>query len=217
MANTETQQNIEAMGASLRGVFYDFSKDYWQANCEFLHEGVGMVCMLGVAESQLVSTTDREAQYDSLVSVIFDARQRNAGKFIWQVTQAQRGGGRTIDQYTVLGDDTTGISAKLDRQGRLVQAISREGAEEAVFSIAVLLESPLAVAQVDALKGERANAIDGYEKFKRDEAPNLFGQILSKQLKSKEDQVSKIGFTPLKPYEFPKAVVRPAKEEVCRL
>lgn len=196
--NDITPAALEAWyrGPTVPENFAAFSEEFWQDHQDLLIGGIGVVAMVGITSEQEVVRV--EDPHDHVQSVTLDARQANAGEFLWQLSVTNPRG-RTVEDLAV-GENPFHRILSLDTQGRVRHhegTLSRNNraSEQQIMD---LIAHPLVADTIVELHAKRAIALEDAATYKT-KNPDLFPSLLEKRLKEKEANAAKIGFAPLAP------------------
>lgn len=200
-----------------------FSENFWQIHNAALPYGQGVISL----EDSLTSPLTQGPPIESLA---FDARKRQVGRYVWQITNVYSiSHGRFVQQLVSTPNYIYGTATRMSRQGLVEEAHFMHEAEikAALGHMAIILDSDIAQEQISRTYVLKENARAGLEEFKTNalvdytafnrmwklETSNnvvkLVGDKYKKVLAEKEEVYQAAGFTPEHFNELPASSPKP--------
>jgi hypothetical protein len=203
---------------------YETSEKFWSDNHHLLPDGFGVIAQIGQPGSS------RRGAIPPTESLTFDARQRNAGVYLWQIINA----GQEGMQIWQISSQSNLISGNLFNMPERYKPAEKQPLRsmpflERIVYLRRLLASPEVNDQIDLTRQTHKKRNTALTQFKQDKsmsfeysAENINGDYVKikgqsrlsekeykKELKKRKKDASSSGFIPLKPYEAKPSCVRP--------
>ncbi|HEY4963170.1 MAG TPA: hypothetical protein VIH90_00550 [Candidatus Saccharimonadales bacterium] len=201
---------------------FSFSESYFQAHNELLSSGSGVI----YKQHEILAADHGHEVVHKVNMLIFDATQREQGRFIWQLSTGEKGS-RTITQVAITESGIEGHVFTTDSQGALRSSVSIEedGQLEQLWGRITDIISSRPVAELEAqLLQDKQAAIDKLVEFVRSkkmiiDIPSfddrsrpserreviVDGEGYMKQYDNLSESVSRVGFTVLRAFRPPEA------------